>query len=118
MLSEQSASKKENMRLEIEKTTSTQGWSNKDFSPKFLELILKNESERPSEIKIYFADKELIFEKKLFEGLPYLTFKADAKAAFNKFKLMPSIALERRYAFYYLRCNEAELVESIELLHL
>lgn len=105
------------MNLEIEKTTKTEGWSNKDFMPKFLELTLKNAAERPEELKIYFADKELIFEKKLFEGLPYLIFKQDPKATPGIFKLMPSIALERRYSLYYLKCDNADLVDSVALKH-
>lgn len=106
------------MKLEIEKTTKTEGWSNKDFMPKFLELTLKNDAERPEELKIYFADKELIFEKKLFEGLPYLIFKQDPKRESGIFKLMPSLGLERRYSLYYLKCDKPDSIASVNLVHM
>jgi len=102
------------MRLEVEKIMETKDWRNKNFQPKQLVLILKEEHKSPSEIKIYFAEKVIIFEKQLFEVLPYLTFEGDPKESLETFKLMPSLALERRYDYYYILPKETNLVDYIQ----
>jgi hypothetical protein len=104
------------MKLLPEKVMETKDWSNKHFNPKHLSLSLKQADKRPSGFRIYFADKSLIFEKGMFEGIPYLIFKPDPKGNFTDYKLMPSISLERRYAFYYIKPEEPGLIDSIELI--
>jgi hypothetical protein len=104
------------MKLEIEKTSETKDWRNRYFNVKRLELTLTGE-DRPSEIRIYFADRALVFEKNLFEGLPYLLYRADPAADAHFFKLMPGLPLDRRYAFYYVKVDKPELLSQLELLN-
>ena len=102
------------MRLHPEKIEETSNWSNKDFNLKSM-LLTVNSDALPSEIRIYFADKTLILEKKLFSGLPYLTYKQNPNAPAGTFKLMPGLALDRRYAFCYAQVDGPAAIEHVDL---
>lgn len=102
------------MKLEIGKIAETREWSNKNFNARHL-LVGSFGNEYPSEVKIYFADKPLILQKEMFSGMPFLTYKQDPKASPGNFKLIPGIAVDRRYTFYLVKTDRPEAVESLEL---
>lgn len=100
------------MKLLPGKVLATTEWSNKDFNARYAKIPGNN---IPEDIKIYLADKELILQKKLFAGMPFLHYKADAKLPPNIFRLMPVIAVDRRYAYYYVQVDAPGAIEYIEL---